>query len=262
MIACLDMYNWPESQFAFDGLWRHCRDVLRHHGVDAPETLSAQGEDLATAARNGDLILGQVCGITFARANQVQPTYCALGAFIAADGDWPHGDWPDGHYTSVLIARDQNATLAGLLNQRFAVNAWGSYSGWYGLRHHLLTQGLTPDRPDHVISGGHRRSVEMVASGKADWAAIDSISWGMLRRFSPEVAAAVQVIGHTATAPGLPLVTSPHTPPAIKALLKQTLTDYLTNAQGQADFAAIGIAGIAEIAAASYAPLRHHAGDC
>ena len=173
MIACLDMYNWPESRDAFDRLWHDCRDGLREIGIDAPKNLSQDGEDLAAAARDGRLILGQVCGITFARANHSQPTYKPLGALIGADGNGPRG-----YYTSVVIARDAAASVQDLLGQCFAVNAWTSYSGWYGLRHLLMSRDLSIDLPHAVISGAHRRSVEMVATGEAEWAAIDSISWG------------------------------------------------------------------------------------
>lgn len=257
MIACLDMYNWPESRDAFDRLWHHCRDGLRESGFDAPQELSQEGEDLSAAAQDGRLILGQVCGITFARANHIQPTYQSLGALIGADGDGPSG-----YYTSVVIARDAAASIQGLWNERFAVNGWTSYSGWYGLRHHLIASGLSVDLPRAVISGAHRRSVEMVASGEVDWAAIDSISWGMVKRIAPALTASVHVIDQTMAVPGLPLVTSCHTPDNVASFLQHRISRYFDTPQGRSDFAALGITGMAIIDGAAYAPLRHHAGDC
>ena len=257
MIACLDMYNWPESRDAFDRLWYDCRNGLRESGFDAPQDLSHNGEDLAAAARDGSLILGQVCGITFARANHIQPTYKPLAALIGADGNGPRG-----YYTSVVIARDAAASIQDLLSKRFAVNGWTSYSGWYGLRHHLITSGLSIDLPLTVVSGAHRRSVEMVASGDAEWAVIDSISWGMLKRIAPALTASVHVIDQTMAVPGLPLVTSCHTPPDIVTVLQQRLTHYFDTPQGRSDFTALGITGMEIIDAATYAPLRHNAGDC
>ena len=256
MIACLDMYCWPESQLAFQRLWHDCRDGLREEGINAPENLSPYGEDLAAAAQDGSLLLGQVCGITFARANHRQLTYQPLGALIASDGDGP-----DGYYRSIIIARDPSARLETLWPQRFAVNAWTSYSGWYGLRHHLITSGLSVDLPRAVISGAHRRSVEMVASGRADWAAIDSISWGMLQRLAPELTRLVHVIDQTMSVPGLPLVTSAHAPLDVVAFLQTRISRYFTTPEGHADFTALGIRGLAQIKADAYRPLRHHAGD-
>ena len=257
MIACLDMYNWPESRDVFDRLWHDCRDGLREIGIDAPKNLSQDGEDLAAAAQDGSLILGQVCGITFARANHSQPTYKPLGALIGADGNWPRG-----YYTSVVIARDAAASIQGLWNERFAVNGWTSYSGWYGLRYHLIRLGLSIDLPHAVISGAHRRSVEMVASGDADWAAIDSISWGMLQRIAPALTGSVHVIDQTMAVPGLPFVTSCHTPDDVVSFLQQRISQYFDTPQGRSDFATLGITGMEIMDAAAYAPLRHHAGDC
>lgn len=257
MIACLDMYNWPESRDAFDRLWHDCRDGLRESGFDAPQDLSQDGEDLAAAAQDGRLILGQVCGITFARANHSQPTYQALGALIGADGDGPRG-----YYTSVVIAHDAAASIQDLLGKCFAVNGWTSYSGWYGLRHLLMSRDLSIDLPRAVISGAHRKSVEMVASGEADWAAIDSISWGMLKRIDPALTASVHVIDQTMAVPGLPLVTSCHTPDDVASFLQQRISRYFDTPQGRSDFTALGITGMEIIDAGAYAPLRHHAGDC
>ena len=256
MIACLDMYNWPESRDAFDRLWHNCRDGLQEIGFDAPKNLSHNGEDLTAAAHDGRLILGQVCGITFARANHSQPTYKPLGALIGVDENGPSG-----YYTSVVIARDASASIQALLSKRFAVNGWTSYSGWYGLRHHLITLGLSIDLPQAVISDAHRRSVEMVAFGEADWAAIDSISWGMLKRIAPALTASVHVIDQTLAVPGLPLVTSCHTPPDLATFLQQRISRYFDTTQGRSDFAALGITGMEIIDSAAYDPLRHHAGD-
>lgn len=256
MIACLDMYNWPESRDAFDRLWHDCRDGLRESGFDAPQDLSHNGEDLAAAAHDGRLILGQVCGITFARANHSQPTYKPLGALISADGNGPSG-----YYTSVVIARDASASIQALLSNRFAVNGWTSYSGWYGLRHLLISRDLSIDLPQAVISGAHRRSVEMVASGEADWAAIDSISWGMLKRIAPALTASVHVIDQTMATPGLPFVTSYHTPNNVASFLQQRISRYFDTLQGRSDFTPLGITGMQIIDSAAYDPLRHHAGD-
>ncbi len=257
MIAGLDMYSWPETGDVFHDLWQHCRRALAGHGVAAPERLSQFGERLEPVARQGDLILGQVCGITFARANHDQPTYQALGALISADDATPAGA-----YRSVLIAHKPAANLADLVDQILAVNSWQSYSGWYALRHHLIKAGLGDSIKQIQISGSHRQSVAMVASGMADWAAIDSISWGMLTRIDPALCQSVHMIDHTAPAPGLPFVTSHLTPPDIAKALTAALLSYAGTPVGEVGFHRLGIAGITAVQADDYSNLRHHAGDC
>ena len=85
---------------------------------------------------------------------------------------------------------------------------------------------------------------------------------GMLKRIAPALTASVHVIDQTMAVPGLPLVTSCHTPDEVTAFLQQRISRYFDTLQGRSDFAALGIIGMANIDAAAYAPLRHHAGDC
>jgi len=57
------------------------------------------------------------------------------------------------------------------------------------------------------ISGSHRNSVRMVASGKADICAIDPVSWRLAQEHEP-AAKLLKVIDHTPYTPGLPLVSA------------------------------------------------------
>ena len=257
MIAGLDMYSWPETRDVFEGLWRHCRGVLADQGLAAPESLTPCGETLDDAARQGELILGQICGITFARANHAQPCYQALAALTPDDDAIPLGC-----YRSVIIANKPHDSLAALVQKTLAVNSWQSYSGWYALRHHLIKAGFGDSITQSQISGAHRQSVAVVASGKADWAAIDEISWGMLKRIDPALFQSVYVVDHTAPAPGLPFVTSHLTPPRIASALTQALIDYPQTLAGKAGFHRLGLKGVAPVEATAYAVMRHHAGDC
>jgi len=257
MIAGLDMYSWPETRDVFEGLWRHCRGVLADQGLAALESLTPCGERLEDAARQGDLILGQICGITFARANHAQPSYRALAALTPDDDAIPLGC-----YRSVIITNKPHDSLAALVQKTLAVNSWQSYSGWYALRHHLIKAGFSNSIAQSQISGAHRQSVALVASGKADWAAIDAISWGMLKRIDPALCQSVHPLDHTAPAPGLPFVTSHLTPPGITSALTQALIDYPHTPEGKAGFLRLGLKAIAPVEAAAYAVMRHHAGDC
>ncbi|MDX2313029.1 MAG: PhnD/SsuA/transferrin family substrate-binding protein, partial [Gammaproteobacteria bacterium] len=58
-----------------------------------------------------------------------------------------------------------------------------------------------------VKSGGHQRSIEMVASGNADMCAVDCVTYGMLARHRPAALSGTRVLATTQSAPGLPYVT-------------------------------------------------------
>ena len=64
----------------------------------------------------------------------------------------------------------------------FAYNEAMSQSGWAAPYAHATSLGirLVPA----IKSGGHRLSALAVLSGKADFAALDAVTWRMLRRWS------------------------------------------------------------------------------
>ncbi len=241
MIAALDMYNWPESADVFHAFWRTVRDGLHHRGVDAPAALSTRDENLADIAASGELLLGQICGITYARANDEALRFTNLGAFIChAEGLAP------GQYCSVLITPKGHApNLDAPSSLRAAINGYGSLSGWIVLAQYVSGQSQRSPFKEDVLSGGHRQSAELVADGSADIAALDIISWQMLQRFSPDVAAQLDVVGYTPPRPGLPLVTSCHHAPALVSALKSSLDDAFEKPDLAQELAWLGIAGLA-----------------
>ena len=89
-----------------------------------------------------------------------------------------------------------------------AVNGADSQSGHAVWRHELGARGLTGSFfGDVVLSGGHRHSIEAVAEGRADVAAIDAVSMVLAERHEPATAG-VRILARTDPTPGLPLITA------------------------------------------------------
>ena len=59
-----------------------------------------------------------------------------------------------------------------------------------------------------VETGSHAASVESVAAGDADVAAIDAVTFALLQRHRPALMRRVRVLHWTVRSPGLPFVTS------------------------------------------------------
>ncbi|WP_348649851.1 PhnD/SsuA/transferrin family substrate-binding protein [Sinorhizobium sp. BG8] len=76
---------------------------------------------------------------------------------------------------------------------------------------------------------GHRASIDAVASGKADVAAIDCVTFGNTLRFDPERVAGVRVLMETASGPGLPFITSMTTSPEQLATLRRALAEVVAD---------------------------------
>jgi ABC-type phosphate/phosphonate transport system substrate-binding protein len=104
---------------------------------------------------------------------------------------------------------DSAGALASLRGRRCVVNELDSNSGM-----NLLRAAVAPLAQGGrffgsvTVSGSHLRSVEMVASGEADVASIDCVSFTHFRRLYPSLVSGVRVLSWTASSPSLPYITA------------------------------------------------------
>lgn len=198
--ASLPMYDWPEIREATDSLWLAMRQQLSQRGIEAPEALdrSSDPEALWTAP---DLLLSQTCGYPY--ANMLTGKVALVGTPAhAITGAAP------GRYFSVLVARKNQTPqhLRDLSGKRFACNMQHSQSGFAAPARLLAAAGLATE-PAPLETGAHRASVCAVAAGKADWAAIDAVTWELAKRHEP-ASRDLKVFARTPETPALPLITS------------------------------------------------------
>ena len=78
-----------------------------------------------------------------------------------------------------------------------------------------------------ITTGSHRASVRAVATGLADIAAIDCVSWALARRFD-STAQSLKVVARTDDRPGLPLITAMRSSPARLDGLRVALNEAIT----------------------------------
>ena len=159
------------------------------------------------------------------------------------------------YYRSQLVCRDADAgqPLQAFRGRVVAYNSEDSQSGYNSLRA-LLAPWARDGRffASAVASGSHRGSVELVRSGQADLAAVDCVTWALLARDQPEAVRGLQVCGQTAPAPGLPLVTSIHTPAAVLQALRQALHQVVADPRWTEARAALLIQDFAELPLSAY----------
>ncbi len=192
MIASLPMYDRPEIAAANDTLWAGIRQALGY----GPQTL-----DRATPVwdvwQSPDLLMSQTCGF---------PYRTRLHGKVQLVGvpDYGLAHTPAGHYHSVFVVRhDDMSELAHYAERTFALNDTLSQSGWIAPQLHARQLGFTFRKT--MISGSHRESACAVASGRADIAAIDAVSWRLIQTHDG-FANNLRVIGQTRPTPGLPLI--------------------------------------------------------
>ena len=195
MIASLPMYDRPETAAVNDKLWGLVRERLGY----GPEALT-RGGDLWDHWVNPDLVLSQTCGM---------PYRTRLDGKVALVGAPIHGleYLSDGHYCSYLVARkdDPRTDLQEFDGACLAYNAKVSQSGWAAPLNYAAEIGLAFSIGPKT--GGHASSASAVVEGQADIAALDAVSWEMMKRWD-EIAGALKVVGKTPETPALPFITS------------------------------------------------------
>ncbi|WP_375590565.1 PhnD/SsuA/transferrin family substrate-binding protein [Hoeflea alexandrii] len=241
----LPMYDWPEVREATDRLWVTIQRELTERGIDAPESLlrCADPEALWT---DPSLLLSQTCGYPYATM---------LAGKVALIGTPAHavsGAAP-GRYFSVLVARKGEAPrdTGKLAERRFAFNMAQSQSGFAAPARLLAATGHA-SLPQPLETGAHRASICAVAEARADWAAIDAVTWELAKRHEP-AASDLVVFATTPQTPALPLITGSSNSEKVGAI-----ADAVEAAIAAADTEvrdALFITGLTRFRPADYAPL-------
>ncbi|MBY6135082.1 phosphate/phosphite/phosphonate ABC transporter substrate-binding protein [Nocardioides marinus] len=202
MIAYLGMYDRPETAAANDRLWA----LIRAHLGTGPEQLTRETDgDPWRIWTSPQLLLAQTCGCPYRTR-----LYGEVELVATPDHGLP-GCAP-GFYNSVFVARAERSgqPVSAFDGATFAYNDGLSQSGWAAPMIHLHDRGLLPGAL--LATGGHQQSARAVAEGRADFAALDVVSWQIIREHDA-FAASLCEIDQTAPSPALPYITAVGTNP-------------------------------------------------
>jgi len=136
-----------------------------------------------------------------------------------------------GNYRSaIVVRREATGSLADFRGRRCVVSEMDSNSGMNLLRAAVapLARGACYFA-SVAVSGSHSHSVEMVASGEADVAAVDCVSLAHLGRLYPGVVAKLRVLSWTAASPSLPLITARSAGDSTVRVLRSALAEVLAD---------------------------------
>jgi ABC-type phosphate/phosphonate transport system substrate-binding protein len=225
LIAALPMYDFPQLEAAHDELWSALRRSLIDAGVDEPPAQLTRGTDQDQICAHPFLLLGQGCEYPLAKffADRVRLVATPRYSVPGCDGAM---------YRSAIVVRVDDAaeTLSDLRNRRCAVNEQTSNSGMNSLRASIapLANG---ERffESVVLSGSHHKSVQMVADGDADVAAVDCVSLAHFRRLYPSSMAPLRILAWTARAPSLPYITAAATSDEVLQKLRSSLAGMIAD---------------------------------
>jgi ABC-type phosphate/phosphonate transport system substrate-binding protein len=223
-VAALPMYDFPQLQSAHDALWSALAARLAAAGLTGVPAKLTRGVALPDIWADPALLLAQGCEYPLAKSFADHVRLVATPAYSAPGCE-------GARYRSALVVRDSTATtLADCRGRRCAINELDSNSGM-----NLLRAAVAPLAGGNcffssvVVSGSHFRSTQMVASGEADVASVDCVSFAHFQRLYPSVVSGLRVLTWTPSSPSLPFITarsvSDSTVRALRAALAAVFAD-------------------------------------
>jgi ABC-type phosphate/phosphonate transport system substrate-binding protein len=219
-VASLPMYNLPEMAAVNAAFWRAMAEELRQEGiVDAPDELLMDSPPVPDAIRPGTLFT-QTCGYPLQTIYQGQyqllgvPTYDAPGC---GEGT---------HRAFIVVGADSSAErLEDLHGGRFALNSRHSNSGM-NLPRVMFARIAAGARFFSCVieTGSHAASMQLVASGGADAASIDCLTYAFFSDYRPEALVGLRKFADTPESPAIPFVTAADTSTDYVAVLQRALS--------------------------------------
>jgi ABC-type phosphate/phosphonate transport system substrate-binding protein len=215
-------YDLPEVRDHTDALWKTIAAALAMRGLDGiPEKLDRDvpyGVDW-----NSKCLFTQTCGYPIFTTSRSQfhvlgiPCYTAPGCESSL------------HRSFIVVPADSRMReLEELRGGTFAVNELDSNSGM-NLPRRLFAPLNRDGRffAERVISGSHVASIELVAAGEADAAAVDCVTYALLQRYRPSALTNIRILADTPASPAPPFATSARIDASVVTLLRDTLASFV-----------------------------------
>lgn len=162
-----------------------------------------------------------------------------------------------GQYSSWFITcADHAATsLRQFANHRVALNSEHSNSGMNVLRY-AISQLTSTDTffSERILTGGHKQSMRAVAKGHADLAAIDVVTYALMKELEPALCEKLKIVGQSEFTTGLPFICTKHS-----NINRNDLGSAMNQAVEHMDPEArelLHLSGFAPIAAKDYAKIK------
>ena len=215
--------------------------------VDGRINLAFRSDD--EVYRDPALLLGHTCGYPYLKkwARTHRPV-CAPCFAVAGCEHTQYCSW------FITPATGTLTDLASARARRVAVNNPHSNSGMNVLRHAVAKLAGGKRFFSEVIpSGSHLQSLELVANGEADLAAIDAVTYALKIAEQPRLEERVRIIGRSASTTALPFIAPlANTTPAHCAALTEALTRCLGSLD-ETHRRVLPVGGFQQVAAADYA---------
>lgn len=193
------MYDFPEVARPLEELYRHVVRAAAREGLALPKML-LHPPVLERHWAEADVALSQICGFEVIRRHY------GLSVVATPEHETPHVTGP--YYRSLVVVREEEQRdLHGLKGAALAINSWFSHSGCCSLIPLVAPLAEGADFFGSIVeTGAHAASLDAVRRREADVAAVDCISFAILKRHRPRAVAGVRILTETERAPAPPYV--------------------------------------------------------
>lgn len=165
------------------------------------------------------------------------------------------------YFGDVLAPRNGARDLRALIGKRVAYNDDVSLSGYHSLRIALEAAGVADHDVRFVHSGSHLASLELLSTGEADAATIDSNVWRRCRRETPRLADELVNIAALGPHPVQPVVVRANLPPRRREQIRAALLAARADAVVAAAMKSAEFSHFVAISDVDFQPLRIHMAD-
>ncbi|MGA3037814.1 MAG: PhnD/SsuA/transferrin family substrate-binding protein [Vulcanimicrobiaceae bacterium] len=218
LFASMPWYDLPEVREYTDAFWSVLVAELKARGLsELPERLDRDvpyGVDW-----NSKCLFTQTCGYPIFTTARSQFHVLGIPCYMAPGCD------ASSHRSFIVVRADSRfRELEDLRGSMFAINEPDSNSGM-NLPRRLFAPLNRDGRffGDRIVSGSHSVSIELVAAGEAHAAAVDCVTYALLRRYRPSRLANIRVIAETPPSPAPPFATSARLDGGLVRVLREAL---------------------------------------
>lgn len=213
-------------------------------------------EDDPFAARRADLAF--VCAPSYPALREAGSPVVLLPAAPVFDD--PRAAGRPVYYSDVVVRSDRAAArFEDLAGRVWAYNDRRSRSGWLNMLARLAEIGHAGSPEEFftglVPSGSHLRSLELVAGGSADAAAIDSNALRLVGRREPEKAARLRILESWGPMPIQPVLAGTGLPEALRDRIAKALLRLGENSAARERLGEFGLRGFAPVDEPTYSGL-------
>jgi ABC-type phosphate/phosphonate transport system substrate-binding protein len=251
VFASFPWYDIPEIRPATDLLWACLSDKLRARGFEQTPVNLDRTVPYTHQWISGRLFFSQACGydVLLPYANSLRilgtPVYRAAGCLGP-------------RYSSLVVVHKDSSWkhLAGLRGSRCAVNTMTSHSGMNSLRAMVAPLHRSGRFFSEVqVTGAHELSLKRVGERAADVAAIDCVTYELLRRYRPRSLSQVRILCRTGAMPAPPYVAGAHLSEWERQSIAGALVETLQDPSVRAAKEALLLDRIESLPLAAYEPI-------